>query len=418
MSLSNYTIKNNEIVDVKVTALNNGTYDETFNVTLYANTTIIGTLMNINLRTEKSTTIIFKWDTTNFSKGTYVISAYAWNVANETDTANNIRTADSMVTMLNSNPWETCFTELDGFPIVDFVLYNEKLYAAANNTLYVYDGSSWNIIHAPIYVTSLMCYEDKLIVGGQGRLYYYDETSFGLVLTVPNYIKVLGVYNDTFYAGTMLDRPPKLYYCNGSAENPSNWYIDTEFSAILNFSGPFGSIDSFEIYNNAVFVSSGGTLYSFNGTDWNITKTFDDVYTILDMAVYNGKLYLATRDQAWRKPYYLGYSGFSGRVIEFDGNNWITVFDHDYWIYSLETYNYKLYAGTANEIFIYNGTCWIISFNAVEGAFYAISMITYDGNIYAGMGNGYILVDPDVENVIWAFPKLETSPNLPSFSAG
>jgi hypothetical protein len=91
---------------------------------------------------------------------------------------------------------------------------------------------------------------------------------------------------------------------------------------------------------------------------------------------------------------YLGGSGFSGRVIEFDGENWITAFDHDYWIYSLEEYDGKLYAGTANKILTYNGTSWETSFSATEGAYYAISMINYDGKIYAGMGNGYMFADP------------------------
>jgi len=53
-----------------------------------------------------------------------------------------------------------------------------------------------------------------------------------------------------------------------------------------------------------------------------------------------------------------------------------------------------LYAGTANKICTFNGTDWETSFTAAEGAFYAISMITYDSEIYVGMGNGYILADP------------------------
>lgn len=118
------------------------------------------------------------------------------------------------------------------------------------------------------------------------------------------------------------------------------------------------------------------------------------------MKVYNSKLYLATRDQAWRKPYYLGYSGFSRRVIEFGGNNWTTLFDHDYWMYSLETYGGKLYAGTANKIYTYNGTHWDTSFNSEEEGYYTISLITFNNTIYAGMVNGYILADPLPDTVV------------------
>jgi hypothetical protein len=103
-----------------------------------------------------------------------------------------------------------------------------------------------------------------------------------------------------------------------------------------------------------MYLFSGKKLYSFNGTDWSIAKSYDDVYAFLDMQVYDDKLCLATRDQGWRKPLYEGNTGFSGRVIEFDGTSWATVLDHDYWVYSLEVYDDKLYAGTANEIYTYN----------------------------------------------------------------
>jgi len=198
------------------------------------------------------------------------------------------------------------------------------------------------------------------------------------------------------------------------SENPSNWHVDTAFSTILNFSGSFGSIDSFAVYDNKMYISSGGTVFSYNGTHWSTAKTYDDVNAYLDMKVYNGKLYLATRDQAWRKPHYQGGTGFSGRVIEYDGENWTEALDHDYWIYSLETYDNKLYAGTANKIFTYNGTDWAVSFESTEGAYYAISLMTYDGKIYAGMGNGYIFEDPSFGTIE---PEAITVPELPSFLA-
>jgi len=515
------------------------------------------------------------------------------------------------------NPWFSGwildFAGPTNHPIVDFAVYNGSLYAATDNKLYVKEGSSWSTIDAPTFVASLEPYGGKLVAGGKGGLYCYDGTSFSLVFSVPTYIKVLGAYNNTLYAGTMLDSPPKLYYCNGSADNPSDWHIDTGFSDILNFTGPFGSIDSFAVFNSSIgnpvgfwrfdensgttaydssgnandgvvngaawtpgisgsaldfnglsnvvrvenspslqfsdsvtvsawvkvagstgryqvicakwygdggdtthlsfvleirppdettpdgrtpwfrvrtsssdqaaisntpiaygewvhiagtydgttvriyingtltgstllsgpinvgnqpvmvgahawngdgnwfngtidevrvynysrtaekiwndyvgnmYVTSGGTIYCFNGIAWSAVKTYDDVMAFSDTQVHNSKLCVATRDQGWRKPMYQGGTGFSGRVIEYDGENWTTVLDHDYWVYSLEVYDDKLYAGTANKILTYNGTDWETSFNATEGAYYAIAMINYEGKIYAGMGNGYIFADP------------------------
>ena len=314
--------------------------------------------------------------------------------------------------------WEEAFVEPNRQPIVDFAVYNGSLYAAADNKLYVYDGNSWDVITAPTFLVSLEPYQNKLVVSGQGGLYSFDGATFSPVLTVPTYIKVLGVYNSTLYAGTVLANPPEFYYCNGSVDNPADWHLDTEFSVTLDFLGPFGSIDSFAVYDNMMYVGSGGTLYSFNGTGWSIAKSCNDVYAFLDMQVYNGKLYLATRDQAWRKPMYLGGSGFSGRVVELDGENWTTILDHDYWIFSLETYNRKLYVGTANNILTYNGMDWEVSFESTEDAFYAISMITHDGKIYAGMGNGYIFVDPSPEimqNETIAIPEFSSFIFLPLF---
>jgi len=234
---------------------------------------------------------------------------------------------------------------------------------------------------------------EELVVGCEGGLYCYDGESFCLVFSVFSYIRVLGIYNSTLYAGTFLDDSPRLYYCSGPVGNSSNWYIDSGFAAVLNFSGAFGSIDSMAVYDGKMYVASGKTVYCFDGSGWSVALSYEYAYAFLDMQVCNGKLYLATRDLN-RMPLYLGGTGFSGTLIEYDGENWTTILGHDYWIYSLEVYDDKLYVGTANRICTFNGTDWDVSFYSGEGAFYAISMITYDGKIYAGMGNGYIFADP------------------------
>jgi hypothetical protein len=306
---------------------------------------------------------------------------------------------DQILLEFTIQPWTGIYSESGGHPIVDFAAYNGQLYAAYDNSLLLYNGTGWEVIFAPTYIISIEPYEDKLIVGGQGGLYFFNGTDFTLIFPVPTYIKPLGIHNNTLYAGTLCDSPPTLYYCNGTCEDPSNWHIDSGFAATLTFSGPFGSIDSFTVYNNRMYIDSRGTIYSFNGTDWSTVKIYDDVYAYLDMQVFDGKLYSATRDAGWRKPMYQGGTGFSGRVIEYDGENWTTILDHGYWIFSLETYNSKLYAGTANKIFTYNGTHWETSFSSEEGAYYAISLVTFDGKIYAGMGNGHIFVDPSPEAI-------------------
>ena len=75
-------------MNINVTIANQGDFTETFNVTLYANTTTIET-KQITLTSLNSTTITFTWDTSGFAKGNYTISAYAWPVQGETHTADN-----------------------------------------------------------------------------------------------------------------------------------------------------------------------------------------------------------------------------------------------------------------------------------------------------------------------------------------
>jgi parallel beta-helix repeat protein len=62
-------------------------YPETFNVTVYANSTLLAS-ENLTF-TNGNTNVTFTWNTTGFAYGTYNLTAYAWSVANETNTANN-----------------------------------------------------------------------------------------------------------------------------------------------------------------------------------------------------------------------------------------------------------------------------------------------------------------------------------------
>jgi parallel beta-helix repeat protein len=73
---------------INVTAANEGNYAENFDVTVYANTTVIQT-KSITLLNGSSTTVTLTWNTTDFTKGNYTISAYSWPVPGETETTDN-----------------------------------------------------------------------------------------------------------------------------------------------------------------------------------------------------------------------------------------------------------------------------------------------------------------------------------------
>jgi len=81
-------IGQNYTAHVNVTVLNKGDFPQTFNVTVYANSTEIGK-QEVTLNPGQNATIPFIWNTTGFAKGNYTISAIADTVLGETDTEDN-----------------------------------------------------------------------------------------------------------------------------------------------------------------------------------------------------------------------------------------------------------------------------------------------------------------------------------------
>jgi hypothetical protein len=93
VSPSKTAVGQNFTCNVNVTAENQGDYDETFNVTVYANETAIGT-QTVALLAGNFTTITFTWNTSGFVYGNYTLTAYASPVPGETNTTNNNLTYD------------------------------------------------------------------------------------------------------------------------------------------------------------------------------------------------------------------------------------------------------------------------------------------------------------------------------------
>jgi len=56
---------------------------------------MINTFTNLNVTS--ASTITFKWNTTGFDKGNYLIIVHAWPVPGETDTTDNTRVQDVIV---------------------------------------------------------------------------------------------------------------------------------------------------------------------------------------------------------------------------------------------------------------------------------------------------------------------------------
>lgn len=83
------TVPDNSFVKINVTVLNRGNFTETYNVTVYANETVIETqIASMHL---EGTTIVLQltWNTTGWTRGNYTIRAYATPVPSEVNTADN-----------------------------------------------------------------------------------------------------------------------------------------------------------------------------------------------------------------------------------------------------------------------------------------------------------------------------------------
>jgi plastocyanin len=85
-------------VNVSLTLANHGSYAESINYTVYANSTVIKPTANITLAEGGSLTITFNWNTTDFAYGNYTLNAYAEPVPGETNTADN-NFADGWITV-------------------------------------------------------------------------------------------------------------------------------------------------------------------------------------------------------------------------------------------------------------------------------------------------------------------------------
>jgi len=81
---------------VIVNVANEGDTAETFNVTAYANATVIGTQQITNLNGTDQNILTFGQNTTGLAYGNYTISAHASPVPGETNIANNNLTVDSI----------------------------------------------------------------------------------------------------------------------------------------------------------------------------------------------------------------------------------------------------------------------------------------------------------------------------------
>ncbi|MDH5732839.1 MAG: right-handed parallel beta-helix repeat-containing protein [Candidatus Bathyarchaeota archaeon] len=88
VTLSKTVVGQGYTPSINVTTINYGLNTETFNITVYANTTLIDQTQ-ITLTSKNSTTLTFTWNTTSVTRGNYTVTAAATILPDEADTTDN-----------------------------------------------------------------------------------------------------------------------------------------------------------------------------------------------------------------------------------------------------------------------------------------------------------------------------------------
>lgn len=105
-----------QTVDITVVAKNDGTFNETFDVSTYYDSTLIGTQTVTDLPPEEEKTLVFSWNTTDIARGYYTISANASIVTGETDIADNTFTDGTVKLTSPLKIMEVIPTNRTGYP--------------------------------------------------------------------------------------------------------------------------------------------------------------------------------------------------------------------------------------------------------------------------------------------------------------
>jgi hypothetical protein len=98
--LQKMIIGKGSVIWVNATIANNGSYAETFNVTLYVNSTTIETKENVTLLEGETRILRFYWNTTTFDYGVYSLAVSATPPQGETHTSDNVLATSATVTVM------------------------------------------------------------------------------------------------------------------------------------------------------------------------------------------------------------------------------------------------------------------------------------------------------------------------------
>jgi outer membrane protein assembly factor BamB len=184
-------VRQGDDLNVAVTTADLGDYEETLNVTVYANSATVAS-QNVTLSSGDQATIIFAWNTTGFAYGDYIITAYVWPVPGETDTSDNTLSLPVHVGIA-----DLAITDL---PILNTIVgqnYSTPINVTAANQG---DYSATSRITVYANVTVIATFENVALTNGNTTLAFtWNTTGFA----TGNYTMSAYVQPDPYETNTM-----------------------------------------------------------------------------------------------------------------------------------------------------------------------------------------------------------------------
>jgi len=172
VSKSKTIVRQGDNVDISVKIVNYGINTETFNVTAYAETTVIATLTDITLASRNSAATTLTWNTFGFSKGNYTISATADTVPGETDTSDNLL-IDSWVFVLSTGH-DVAIRSIISRPIVG------EGYTSSINVTAMNVGNSTETFNVILYInTTLVTSQNVTLESGVSTIITFTWNTSG-----------------------------------------------------------------------------------------------------------------------------------------------------------------------------------------------------------------------------------------------
>jgi hypothetical protein len=255
--------------------------------------------------------------------------------------------------------------------------------AAGASLVFRFDGTSWSLI------------------GGQGVNSSWAPFTYEQVMSMAS-------FNNKLYVGLGTSaNDAEVWEWNGSA-----WTQVGGDSLNSGWTTNYEEVDSMAAYNGYLYAGLGssngdGEVWRYNGSVWTKiggdslnsgwTNYADNVYS---MAIYNGHLVVgigrsAGDGEAWEWNGSNAWSKIGGDGVNSGWGASATIED----VESLMPFDGKLYAGLGAStgdatLWEYNGTAWTeVGGDDINGSWTAgtyekvKSLVAYDGNLYAGLGN-------------------------------